>query len=64
MSHEALVTQSGGEGLATRKDCRSRSCEAINEKLTPWDIVYAVNMALTCRISYAIITQVLVPFAD
>ena len=35
MSHEALVTQSGGEGLATRKGFNgivdSGSCEAINE---------------------------------
>ena len=34
------------------------------KNLTPWDITYAVNMALACGISYAIITQVLVPFVD
>ena len=34
------------------------------KKLTPWDIAYAVNMALACGISYAIITQVLVPLVD
>jgi uncharacterized membrane protein YgaE (UPF0421/DUF939 family) len=33
-------------------------------KLAPWDIAYAVNMALACGISYAIITQVLVPIVD
>src|SRR5260370_9169199 len=34
------------------------------KKLAPWDIAYAANMALACGISYAIITQVLVPFVD
>jgi len=34
------------------------------KKLTLWDIVYAVNMAVACGISYAIITQVLVPLVD
>jgi hypothetical protein len=34
------------------------------KKLTPWDIAYAVDMAIACGISYAIIAQVLVPFVD
>jgi uncharacterized membrane protein YgaE (UPF0421/DUF939 family) len=32
--------------------------------LTPWHAAYAVNMAIACGISYAIIAQVLVPFVD
>jgi hypothetical protein len=34
------------------------------KKLTPWHAAYAVNMVIACGISYAIITQVLVPFVD
>ena len=34
------------------------------KKLTPWHAAYAVDMAIACGISYAIITQVLVPFVD
>src|ERR1700752_3633763 len=34
------------------------------KKMTPWHAAYAVDMAIACRISYAIITQVLVPFFD
>ena len=34
------------------------------KKLTPWHAAYAVNMAIACGISYAIITQILVPFVD
>ena len=34
------------------------------KKLTPWHAAYAVDMAVACGISYAIITQVLVPLVD
>jgi hypothetical protein len=34
------------------------------KKLTPWHAAYAVDMAVACGISYAIITQVLVLFVD
>ena len=34
------------------------------KKLTPWHAAYAVNMAIACGISYAIITQILVPLVD
>jgi uncharacterized membrane protein YgaE (UPF0421/DUF939 family) len=37
------------------------------KKLTPWHAAYAVDMAIACGISYAIITQVLqllIPFVD
>jgi hypothetical protein len=34
------------------------------KKLTPWNVAYAVDMAIACGISYAIIAQVLVPFVD
>jgi hypothetical protein len=28
------------------------------KKITPWDLAYAVDMAVACGISYAIITKV------
>jgi hypothetical protein len=34
------------------------------KKLAPWDVAYAVDMAIACGISYAIITQILVRFVD
>ncbi len=34
------------------------------EKLSAWDIFYALDMALACLISYWIITYVLSPFVD
>jgi hypothetical protein len=34
------------------------------KNLTPWHAAYAVDMTIACGISYAIITQVLVPFVD
>jgi uncharacterized membrane protein YgaE (UPF0421/DUF939 family) len=34
------------------------------KQLTPWHAAYTVNMAIACGISYAINTQVLVPFVD
>jgi len=34
------------------------------KRLTPWHAAYAVDMAIACGISYAIITQVLVQFVD
>jgi hypothetical protein len=33
-------------------------------KLTAWELFYAVDMAIACAISYAIITQLLVRFVD
>jgi hypothetical protein len=33
-------------------------------KLTTWEAFYALDMAIACALSYAIITQVLVPFVD
>jgi uncharacterized membrane protein YgaE (UPF0421/DUF939 family) len=34
------------------------------KQLTPWHVAYAFFMAIGCGISYAIITQVLVPLVD
>ena len=34
------------------------------KQLTPWHVAYAVFMAIACGISYTIITQVLVQFAN
>jgi hypothetical protein len=34
------------------------------KRLRPWDVAYAVDMAIVCGISYAIITHVLVHFVD
>src|SRR5215831_7856792 len=34
------------------------------EKLTSWDVVYAVDMAIACLISYWIMTSVLFRFVD
>jgi uncharacterized membrane protein YccC len=33
-------------------------------KVTAWDFIYAVDMAIACALSYAIITQLLVRFVD
>jgi uncharacterized membrane protein YccC len=33
-------------------------------KLSAWEVFYAVNMAMACAISYGIITQLLVRFVD
>jgi len=35
-----------------------------HEKLSPWDVVYAVDMAIACLISYWIMTYSLSPFVD
>jgi hypothetical protein len=52
VSHEALATQRGGEGLATQKRFNGivepGAVRRSMKKLTPWDITYAVNMALAC----------------
>ena len=34
------------------------------KKLTNWEIFYAIDMGVACALSYAIITQLLVRFAD
>jgi uncharacterized membrane protein YccC len=38
--------------------------EALMKRLAAWDVAYAVNMAIACGISYAIITQALAPFVS
>jgi uncharacterized membrane protein YccC len=66
--YEALVTQRGGEGLARPKRFSGISdpggVRRLMKKLAPWDVAYAVEMAIACGISYAIITHVLVRFVD
>jgi uncharacterized membrane protein YccC len=66
--HEALVTQRGGEGLARPKRFVGISdpggVRRLIKKLTPWDVAYAVDMAIACGLSYAIITQILVRFVE
>jgi uncharacterized membrane protein YccC len=43
-------------------DSNQRS--ARTQKLTVWDVIYAVDMGIACVLSYAIITQLLVRFVD
>jgi uncharacterized membrane protein YccC len=37
---------------------------AAKAKLSAWDVVYSLNMAVACLITYLIITYLLSPFAD
>jgi hypothetical protein len=36
----------------------------LNHKLTAWDVVYLLNMAVACLITYLIITSTLAKFVD
>ncbi len=67
-------TKMVGHGLAGRRDrsLRSKPMQSRNEiipevkdpKLSSWDVVHALNMAIACLISYWIVTHILSRFVD
>src|SRR5712675_1827447 len=67
-------TKMVGHGLAGRRDrsLRSKPMQSRNEimpevkdqKLSSWDVIHALNMAIACLITYWIVTHILSRLVD
>src|SRR6202171_4545962 len=60
-SREAEDRSLRSEPVRSRNEIIS---EVKNPKLSSWDVVHALNMAIACLISYWIVTHILARFVD